>query len=146
MVGTQAILSLSLGRVLTTLSYMSLYGDMCNELQEDLIWKALSDRVRRRMVEELSTQALMTGELVELFPQLCRTAVMKHLDVLTAAQLVSVQRRGRQRWNILNDAPLRNVCRPWVQTHARRMASSLDRLKEVVESDITTPSQAESQG
>ena len=117
---------------------------MFNEQQEDLIWKALSDRVRRRMVEELAKQALMTGELVELFPQLCRTAVMKHLDVLTAAQLVSVQRRGRQRWNILNDEPLRTVCRPWVQTHARRMASSLGRLKEVVESNITSPSRSES--
>ncbi len=117
---------------------------MFNKQQEDLIWKALSDRVRRRMVEELAKQALMTGELVELFPQLCRTAVMKHLDVLTAAQLVSVQRRGRQRWNILNDEPLRTVCRPWVQTHARRMASSLDRLKKVVESNITSPSRAES--
>ena len=123
---------------------MSPYSDMSNKQQEDLIWKALSDRVRRRMVEELSKQALMTGELVELFPKLCRTAVMKHLDVLTAAQLVSVQRRGRQRWNILNDEPLRTVCRPWVQTHARRMASSLDRLKEVVESNIASPSRAES--
>ena len=113
---------------------------MFNRQQEDLIWKALSDRVRRRMVEELAKQALMTGELVELFPQLCRTAVMKHLDVLTAAQLVFVQRRGRRRWNILNDEPLRTVCRPWVQTRARRMASSLDRLKKVVESNITSPS------
>jgi DNA-binding transcriptional ArsR family regulator len=117
---------------------------MFNKQQQDLIWKALSDRVRRRMVEELAKQPLMTGELVELFPKLCRTAVMKHLDVLTAAQLVSVQRRGRQRWNILNDEPLRTVCRPWVQTHARRMASSLDRLKEVVESNIESPSRAES--
>ena len=122
---------------------MSLYGDMYNKQQEDLIWKALSDGVRRRMVEELARQALMTGELVELFPQLCRTAVMKHLDVLTAAQLVSVQRRGRQRWNILNDEPLRTVCRPWVQAHARRMSSALDRLKEVVESEIPPPSPAE---
>ncbi|MDP6555558.1 MAG: helix-turn-helix domain-containing protein [Pirellulaceae bacterium] len=117
---------------------------MFNKQQEDLIWKALSDRVRRRMVEELAKQALMTGELVELFPKLCRTAVMKHLDVLTAAQLVSVQRRGRQRWNILNDGPLRTVCRPWVQTHARRMTRSLDRLNEVVESNIASPSRAES--
>ena len=95
------------------------------------------------MVEELAGQALMTGELVELFPQLCRTAVMKHLDVLTAANLVSVQRRGRQRWNILNNKPLQTVCRPWVQAHAQRMASSLDRLKEVVEADITSPTPAE---
>jgi predicted transcriptional regulator len=95
------------------------------------------------MVEELARQVLTTGELVELFPQLCRTAVMKHLDVLTAAQLVSVQRRGRQRWNILNDKPLQTVCRPWVQAHARRMVSSLDRLKEIVESEIPSPSRAE---
>ena len=111
--------------------------------KEDLIWKALSDGVRRRMVEELASQALMTGEMVELFPHLCRTAVMKHLDVLTAANLVTVQRRGRQRWNILNDEPLRTVCRPWVQAHAQRMSSALDRLREVVESDITSRLPAE---
>ena len=58
----------------------------------DLIWKALADATRREVLDLLAERPLTTGELVERFPDLCRTNVMKHLDVLTAANLVIVKK------------------------------------------------------
>ncbi len=100
------------------------------------VWRALGDAVRREMLDALTGGPKMTGELVERFDHLCRTAVMKHLDVLVAAKLVIVRREGRIRWNYLNPVPIERVCGRWVDGHVRRMGSALNRLKDVVEVDL----------
>ena len=73
---------------------------------DDRIWRALADPVRRTLLDALAIAPRTTGELVEAESQLCRTAVMKHLDVLVAAGLVVVRREGRRRWNYLNPVPI----------------------------------------
>ncbi len=111
---------------------MSQFGDMLSKT-DDLVWRALADPVRRSILDELADGPLMTGELVNRFDDLCRTAVMKHLDVLVAADLVIVKREGRCRWNHLNPVPIERVCQRWVQRHMRRLSSAMNRLKDVVE-------------
>lgn len=101
----------------------------------DQVWRALADPVRREILDELAQGPRSTGELVERFDQLCRTAVMKHLDVLTAAELVVIKREGRQRWNYLNPVPIERVCHRWVSRHVRQLASSMNRLKQVIEQE-----------
>ena len=101
--------------------------------RNDRIWRALADPVRRALLDALATAPRTTGDLVEAEGQLCRTAVMKHLDVLVAAGLVVVRREGRRRWNYLNPVPIDRICRRWLNKHQRRMSSTLNRLKEVVE-------------
>ena len=101
---------------------------------DDAVWKALADPTRRRMVETLSTRSLRTGELVDLFaPQLVRTAVMKHLDVLAEAGLLNVSREGRIRWNALEKAPLAKVS-TWLKRRVLTHQANLQRLKKIVES------------
>ncbi len=99
----------------------------------DAVWKALADATRREILDALGERPLTTGELVERFDQLCRTAVMKHLDILVEAQLVVVRREGRQRWNYLNPLPIQHVCDRWISQHVRRMAGALSRLKDFAE-------------
>jgi len=50
---------------------------------------------------------------------------MKHLAVLAGAGLVSVERRGRQRWNHLNAVPLLRVLRRWMGRYAEARAEVL---------------------
>lgn len=100
------------------------------------VWRALGDALRRELLDALARGPKTTGELVERFDHLCRTAVMKHLDVLVAAKLVIVRREGRIRWNYLNPVPIERVCARWVDGHVRRMGSALNRLKDVVEADL----------
>ncbi|MEM6690192.1 MAG: helix-turn-helix domain-containing protein [Planctomycetota bacterium] len=100
----------------------------------DLVWKSLSDSSRRQILDSLAERPLTTGEIVQRFNgSHCRTAVMKHIDILVRAELVVVRREGRERWNYLNPVPIQRVCDRWVSKHVRHMASALSRLKDAIE-------------
>ena len=112
---------------------MSLFGDMTRRQSQDAIWRALADGTRREILDVLAERPHTTGELVSRFDHLCRTNVMKHLDVLVKANLIIVRRQGRTRWNYLNPAPIQSVCDRWVSKHVRHLASAMSRLKEHAE-------------
>ena len=103
---------------------------------DDRVWRALADPARRELLDALAKGPMTTGDLVDLLARLCRTAVMKHLDVLTTAGLVTVRRDGRVRWNHLNPVPIDRICRRWLDGHQRRMSGALNRLKAVVEAEL----------
>ena len=101
----------------------------------DQVWRALADPTRRAILDQLARKPLTTGQVVERFPELCRTGVMKHLDVLESAGLLIVRREGRVRWNRINPMPIQRIYDRWVSKHVRATASALSRLKDRVESD-----------
>lgn len=112
---------------------MSLLGDMGSDSKNDEVWKALADGTRRQILDVLGERPCTTGELVARFDHLCRTNVMKHIEVLVKANLIVIRREGRTRWNYLNPLPIQSVCDRWVSQHVKKIASSLSRLKEHVE-------------
>ena len=117
---------------------MSLFLDMKESNPTDRVWKALADPRRRALLDLLSEGPRTTGEICAVFSEgdgetLCRTAVMKHLDLLVGAKLVIVRRIGRVRWNHLNPVPIQRVCDRWVSRHVRHMASAMSRLKDHLE-------------
>ncbi|MGH2782406.1 MAG: metalloregulator ArsR/SmtB family transcription factor, partial [Thermoleophilaceae bacterium] len=60
-----------------------------------LVWKALSDRSRRRILDLLRAGPATTGQVAAEF-EISRIAVMRHLSVLADAGLVVSQKRGRE--------------------------------------------------
>jgi Predicted transcriptional regulators len=87
---------------------------------EDIrVWRALADPTRRALLDRLRAGPCTTGALAAGFP-VTRFAVMKHLDVLVAAGLVLVERRGRERLNYLNPVPIRRVNQRWLAPFAER--------------------------
>ncbi len=106
---------------------------MLQPSSNDQVWRALSDATRRALLDELSKEPKTTGDLVSLCPQLCRTAVMKHLDVLEAAGLLIVRREGRVRWNHINPMPIQGIYDRWVKKHVQATASRASRLKKHAE-------------
>ena len=100
--------------------------------REDLVWKALANPHRRRILDLLRKRARTTGELAESFDE-SRFATMKHLRLLEDAKLVVVQRRGRERWNLLNPAPIRSIYRRWIRPFEEESADWLLRIKDFVE-------------
>ena len=58
---------------------------------------------------------------------------MDHLRVLHEANLISVEREGRTRWNRLNPVPLREMYARWMQPIAEAPADELLGLKATAE-------------
>ena len=113
---------------------MSLFGDMNATADTNLVWRALADPTRRAVLDLLSKRAHTTGEVVAAFPELSRTGVMKHMDVLVAAGLVVVRREGRVRWNHLNPVPIQRVQERWISEFAGLVASQMLAFKDRIES------------
>ena len=84
----------------------------------DAIFKALGNGTRRTILDTLRDQPLTTGALVALFPDIDRCTVMQHLKVLEAADLILVERKGRERWNHLNPLPIHAIHERWIGPHA----------------------------
>jgi DNA-binding transcriptional ArsR family regulator/uncharacterized protein YndB with AHSA1/START domain len=99
----------------------------------DAFWKALASPWRRRILDALRADPLTTGDLSDLLPELSRFAVMQHLDVLTDAGIVVVERRGRHRFNHINAAALRGFYERWVGRYADAAAGEMTALKRHLE-------------
>jgi len=105
-------------------------------LEEDtaLLWRALADPTRRRIMDLLRERPRVTGEIAAQFP-ISRIAVMRHLEVLSEAGLAVSRKRGRQRWHYLNTVPLQKLHRRWADPAAAGFASALLRLQDTVEAE-----------
>jgi DNA-binding transcriptional ArsR family regulator len=99
----------------------------------DPVWKALSDPTRRTILDVLRDRPRTTTEIVERFSRLSRFGVMKHLEVLRQAQLVSTREAGRQRVNSLNVVPIRQIYERWVGPFQELWSGELLGIKEVAE-------------
>lgn len=99
----------------------------------DRVFKALASPLRRQMLDDLRDQPMTTGSLCKHFAELDRCTVMQHLKVLEDAELVIVQRRGRERWNHLNPIPIHDIHERWIGPHAAAATARLAKLKRDLE-------------
>ncbi|WP_201388995.1 helix-turn-helix transcriptional regulator [Ktedonobacter sp. SOSP1-52] len=85
----------------------------------DLLFKALADPTRRTILDELSEHDGQT--LFELCSRLLlrhqiastRQAISQHLEILEAANLVTVKRQGRYKFHYINTKPLSAIQQRW---------------------------------
>ncbi|HLA95464.1 MAG TPA: metalloregulator ArsR/SmtB family transcription factor [Pyrinomonadaceae bacterium] len=101
----------------------------------DPVLKALSDPTRRSILDALRAGPLTTTEIVNAFPAMTRHAVMKHIDVLREANLVSTREDGRRRVNSLNAVPIRQIYERWMGPFSELWSSTLLRIKDDVEKE-----------
>jgi DNA-binding transcriptional ArsR family regulator len=106
-----------------------------NEISErqDKVFRALASLHRRAILDALRDQPLTTGALCAQFSELDRCTVMQHLKVLEGADLLIVERRGRERWNHLNPLPIHAIHERWIGPHAERAVAMLAKLKRDLE-------------
>ncbi|NLD56447.1 MAG: helix-turn-helix transcriptional regulator [Burkholderiaceae bacterium] len=95
---------------------------------DDLLFKALGHRVRRRLLDAMKSGPRTTGMLCDAVPELDRCTVMQHLRVLEQAGLVVVERRGRERWNSLDALPIHGIHERWIGPYAAYASNMLGRL------------------
>ncbi|RNL87579.1 ArsR/SmtB family transcription factor [Halostreptopolyspora alba] len=83
------------------------------------VFKALADPTRRTILDELAERDSQT--LFEICSRLAmrhgltssRQAISQHLDVLEVAGLVRTERRGRNKFHVLDTTPLRAIVERW---------------------------------
>lgn len=106
---------------------------MSTNIENDRIFKALASATRRALLDALRDRPQTTGQLCSSVPDLDRCTIMQHLKVLEDADLIIVQRKGRERWNHLNAIPIKRIHDRWIGPYAAQAVQVLDRLKTDVE-------------
>jgi DNA-binding transcriptional ArsR family regulator len=108
------------------------------EAQTASLWRALADPTRRQILDLLTERPRITGEIASHFA-ISRVAVMRHLEVLAAAELITSHKRGRERWHYLNAIPIQRLHERWTTPASAGFASSLLRLQDRAEADVERP-------
>lgn len=113
---------------------MLYFYNMSRDDEDDLVFKALADSRRRRILDLLKKEPRTTGELCDHFEMtLDRCTVMQHIGVLERAGLIIARREGRTRWNYLNASPFKDIHDRWISPYASQAVSLLARLKRDLE-------------
>src|SRR3984957_13213683 len=107
----------------------------------DRTFAALADPTRRALLARLGMQDGISGsELAQPFA-MSLPAIMKHLDVLSDAELVTRAKTGRTVTCRLTADPMEQAM-GWLNRYQRFWSDNLDRLAAFVEEDKWPPDQA----
>jgi DNA-binding transcriptional ArsR family regulator len=99
----------------------------------DLVFKALADASRRRLLDRLQARNGQTlNELCEGL-DMSRQAVTKHLEILEGANLIATQKRGREKLHYLNPVPIQEIAERWIDKFERTRLRALSELKRQLE-------------
>ena len=99
----------------------------------DLVFRALGDASRRRLLDRLRKKNGQTlGELCEGLA-MSRQAVTKHLGILEQANLVVTQKQGRNKLHFLNPVPIHDISERWIGKFEQSRLQALSDLKKLLE-------------
>ena len=99
----------------------------------DLVFKALADNGRRRLLDRLRVRGGLTLlELCEGMP-MTRQGVTRHIDVLEEAGLVVTRRQGREKLHYLNPVPIHQIAERWIGKFEQSRLIVLADLKRTLE-------------
>jgi DNA-binding transcriptional ArsR family regulator len=117
-------------------------------MDEDLVFRALADTTRRRLLDLLFEHNGMTlselcasvaatpqssPDVASPHPVMTRQAVSKHLAILEAANLVVTRRQGRDKIHSLNPVPIHEIADRWIAKYQRLHLAALHHLKTTLE-------------
>ena len=102
----------------------------------ELVFKALSDKTRRELLDELFRRDGQTLNALASRFDMTRVAVAKHLHLLEDAGLVVTRRRGREKLHYLNPVPIRLVHDRWVSKYTEAWTAGLADLKRDLEATV----------
>jgi uncharacterized protein YndB with AHSA1/START domain/DNA-binding transcriptional ArsR family regulator len=97
-------------------------------------FRALADPSRRLLLDQLFERDGQTlGELTGHLPDMTRFGVMRHLDVLETAGLISTRKVGREKRHYLNPVPIRRIHDRWISKYAAPVVGTMSAVKDHLE-------------
>ncbi|SOC18002.1 ArsR family transcriptional regulator [Ureibacillus xyleni] len=106
---------------------------MTEKLPKYDVFQAIADPTRRDVLYLLSLQKQSIAEISSHF-DISRTAVVKHLNVLTEAGLVRGEKNGREKIYYLQPEPLQEL-QDWLTYFEQFWHNKVNKLKYIVERD-----------
>lgn len=97
------------------------------------VFQAIADPTRRQVLKLLAEKERPIAEIASHFP-VSRTAIAKHLHILTEAELVSGRKVGREKVYRLQPGPLEEL-RDWLAYYERFWSNKLSILKHITEQE-----------
>jgi DNA-binding transcriptional ArsR family regulator len=99
----------------------------------DKVFKALADPSRRELIDRLHQRGGQT--LTELCQGLdmARQSVTQHLGLLEEANLISVERRGREKLHYFNPVPIHEIYLRWIRKFDEQHLEALHKFKTKLE-------------
>jgi DNA-binding transcriptional ArsR family regulator len=102
-------------------------------MHTDKVFKSLADPTRRLLLDMLCENNGQTlGQLCQRL-DMTRQSATQHLGILEDANLVSSQRRGREKHHFINPVPLYEVYERWVRKFEHQRLGLLHDLKTQLE-------------
>jgi DNA-binding transcriptional ArsR family regulator len=103
----------------------------------DQVFAALADPTRRAILAMLLEDDMAVTDVAEPF-EMSLVAISKHLNVLTAAGLISQEKRGRVKWCKLEPDALRDAS-VWMQGFGQFEPVNLDAFERFLEIELPDP-------
>jgi DNA-binding transcriptional ArsR family regulator len=108
---------------------------MAQHNHPDLLFKALADPSRRKLLDLLHANDGQTlNQLCENL-DMTRQGVTQHLSVLEQAKLVATVWRGREKLHFLNPVPLQEMYDRWIAKFEKPRLKAISDLKKQLEKD-----------
>jgi DNA-binding transcriptional ArsR family regulator/uncharacterized protein YndB with AHSA1/START domain len=101
----------------------------------DLVFKALADPNRRKLLDRLYKRDGQTLTELCLRMPMTRFGIMKHLRLLEEAGLIATRMQGREKLHFLNPVPLRLIHDRWTSKYAGPFTRALGALKRRMEEE-----------
>ena len=106
---------------------------MAERHDTDLLFKALGDPSRRKLLDLLHAADGRTLNDLCVHLDMTRQGVTQHLGVLEAANLVATVWRGREKLHFLNPVPLQEIYERWIAKFEKPRLKALGDLKRRLE-------------
>lgn len=107
-------------------------------MDADLVFKALADPNRRRLLDMLHERSGLTLNELCASLDMRRQSVSQHLDLLEAASLVTSVRDGRRKLHYLNPVPVHEIHGRWIWKFEQPQLAALATIKQRAEEGTMT--------
>jgi DNA-binding transcriptional ArsR family regulator len=99
----------------------------------DKVFKALADPSRRQLIDSLHAKNGQTLSELCTGIDMARQSVTQHLDLLEAANLISVQWQGREKLHYFNPVPIHEIYERWLRKFEQERLAALHNFKTKLE-------------
>ena len=100
----------------------------------DKVFNALAHETRRQILDFVMQNAgALSGDITAQF-EVSRIAVSKHIKILEQANLLIIEKSGRERLHYFNPMPIQAIYDRWTDAYSQFFAPKLNVFKTELES------------